>query len=175
MRSPWLNEGHEERERSGISTAITALLLKLGKPSITGSTTPLGLAWNMPCSESHGHTSPSLDTFLLCEDQCCAVMHHVSSSSPHSNNRVYSLVCSINYGTVKVLYYSATLVTNGLLVYWLIMWAPFFGWISLLFIFFHYYYFEWWPAYTHNHRLLPLQSNRNKTTNNTTPNSNNNP
>lgn len=42
-------------------------------------------------------------------------MHHVSSSSPHSNNRVYSLVCSINYGTEKVLYYSATLVTNGLL------------------------------------------------------------
>lgn len=42
-------------------------------------------------------------------------MHHVSSSSPHSNNRVYSLVCSINDGTEKVLYYSATLVTNGLL------------------------------------------------------------
>lgn len=69
----------------------------------------------MPCSESHSHTSPGLDTFLLCEDQCRSVMHHVSSSSPHSNNRVYSLVCSINYGTEKVLYYSATLVTNGLL------------------------------------------------------------
>lgn len=69
----------------------------------------------MPCSESQSHTSPGLDTFLLCEDQCRSVMHHVSSSSPHSNNRVYSLVCSINDGTEKVLYYSATLVTNGLL------------------------------------------------------------
>lgn len=39
-----------------------------------------------------------LDTFLLCEDQCHMVMHHVSASSPHSNNRVYSLVCTINYG-----------------------------------------------------------------------------
>lgn len=70
----------------------------------------------MPCSESHSHTSPGLDTFLLCEDQCRSVMHHVSSSSPHSNNRVYSLVCSINYGAEKVLYYSATLGANGLLV-----------------------------------------------------------
>lgn len=69
----------------------------------------------MPCSESQSHTSPGLDTFLLCEDQCRSVMRHVSSTSPHSNNRVYSLVCSINYVTEKVLYYSATLVTNGLL------------------------------------------------------------
>ena len=69
----------------------------------------------MPCSESHSHTSPGLDTFLLCEDQCRTVVHHVSSGSPHSNNRVYSLVCRINYGSEKVLYYSATLVTNGLL------------------------------------------------------------
>lgn len=42
-------------------------------------------------------------------------MHHVSCSSPRSNNRVYPLVCCINDGTEKVLYYSATLVTNGLL------------------------------------------------------------
>ena len=69
----------------------------------------------MPCSESHSHTSPGLDTFLLCEDQCRTVVHHVSSGSPHSNNHVYSLVCRINYGPEKVLYYSATLVTNGLL------------------------------------------------------------
>lgn len=69
----------------------------------------------MPRSESHGHTSPGLDTFLLCEDQCRTVMHHVSSSSPQSNNHVYSLVCSINYSTREVLYYAATLVANGLL------------------------------------------------------------
>lgn len=69
----------------------------------------------MPRSESHSHTSPGLDTFLLCEDQCRTVMHHVSSSSPQSNNHVYSLVCSINYSTREALYYAATLVANGLL------------------------------------------------------------
>lgn len=99
----------------------------------------------MPCSESHSHTSPGLDTFLLCEDQCRTVVHHVSSGSPHSNNRVYSLVCRINYGSEKVLYYSATLVTNGLLgllvdnmsslSLWLFFPPSIFGQISLLFIY----------------------------------------
>lgn len=99
----------------------------------------------MPCSESHSHTSPGLDTFLLCEDQCRTVVHHVSSGSPHSNNRVYSLVCRINYGSEKVLYYSATLVTNGLLgllvdnmsslSLWLFFPPSIFGRISLLFIY----------------------------------------
>lgn len=115
MRSPWLHEGQEAQERSGISTAITVQLLKLGEPIHHSSTTPLGLLWNMPRSESHNHTSPGLDTFLLCEDQCRTVMHHVSSSSRPSNNHVYSLVCSINYSTREVLYYAATLVANGLL------------------------------------------------------------
>ena len=113
----------------------------------------------MPCSESHSHTSPGLDTFLLCEDQCRSVMHHVSSSSPHSNNRVYSLVCNINYGTEKVLYYSATLVTNGLLgllvdnvsslSFWLSFFPPFWA-KSHFYLFIPLYFYliwllvEWW-------------------------------
>ena len=108
----------------------------------------------MPCSESHSHTSPGLDTFLLCEDQCRTVVHHVSSGSPHSNNRVYSLVCRINYGSEKVLYYSATLVTNGLLgllvdnmsslSLWLSFFSPpsIFSQISLLFIYFSLFLFD---------------------------------
>lgn len=109
----------------------------------------------MPRSESHGHTSPGLDTFLLCEDQCRTVMHHVSSSSPQSNNHVYSLVCSINYSTREVLYYAATLVANGLLgllvdnVSSLSIFSLFplpfpYFWLSLFYLFISlYFYFIW--------------------------------